>query len=214
MYGLAAFKILIAYCFSKTGCFWQAQASSHWKFGQFEAAYELVNVVQGGIERNFGSRSEFLPSTFLLMGLIHTSLGELREAEQVLTRAHDLGTAIWGEGCVAASNAMFAIALVIFVCLCVWRECVHFAASYSMIATSLVISLALSHSSITSTHPLLNFVRKTQVDDRRGEYEQAELKFRRTMQAREDLIGPLHSYLQQDMAATSLLYYRIEGTII
>jgi hypothetical protein len=52
------------------------------------------------------------------------------------------------------------------------------------------------------------------VDDRRGEYEQAELKLRRTMQAREDQIGPLHSYLQQDMAATSLLYYRIEGTII
>jgi hypothetical protein len=52
------------------------------------------------------------------------------------------------------------------------------------------------------------------VDDRRGEYEQAELKLRKTMQAREDQIGPLHSYLQQDMAATSLLYYRIEGTII
>ena len=114
--------------------------------------------MQGGIERNFGSRSEFLPSTFLLRGLILTSLGELREAEQVLTRAHDLGTAIWGEGCVAASNAMFAIALVMFVCLCILCECVHFTAAYSMIATSLVISLAFSHSSTTSTHQLQHFV--------------------------------------------------------
>ena len=111
--------------------------------------------MQGGIERNFGSRSEFLPSTFLLRGLILTSLGELREAEQVLTRAHDLGTAIWGEGCVVASNAMFAIALVMFKCLC---ECVHFTAAYSVIATSLMISLAFLNSYTTSTLQLQHFV--------------------------------------------------------
>jgi hypothetical protein len=53
---------------------------------------------------------------------------------------------------------MFAIALVMFVCWYVLRECVRFTVSYSMIATSLVISLAFSHSSTTSTHQLQHFV--------------------------------------------------------
>ena len=53
-----------------------------------------------------------------------------------------------------------------------------------------------------------------QVEERKGEYEQAELKLRQTMQDREDQIGPMHSYLQQDMLAISLLYYRIEGRLL
>jgi hypothetical protein len=69
-------------------------------------------VVQGGIEKLFGSRSDILPAVLLLMGLILTSFGELREAEQILTRSFDLSKAIWGNGCVAASNAFFALALV------------------------------------------------------------------------------------------------------
>lgn len=138
----------------------QAQAATHWKFGDFQEARHFTNIVIGGIERAFGSRSELLPGALLLMGLTLCSLGELREAENVLIRSHDLSTVIWGERCVAASNATFALAL---------------------------------------------------VEERKGEFEQAELKFRQTMQAREDQIGPLHSYLQQDMSATSLLYYRIEA---
>ena len=54
----------------------QAQAACHWKFGDLESAYAYANVVQGGIERSFGSRSELLPASLLLMGLILTSLGE------------------------------------------------------------------------------------------------------------------------------------------
>ena len=50
-----------------------------------------------------------------------------------------------------------------------------------------------------------------QVEERKGEYEQAELKLRQTVQAREDQLGPLHCYLQQDLAASSLLYYRVGG---
>ena len=138
----------------------QAEAACHWKFGDFLIAQKMANIVQGGVERSFGSRSEMLPGILLLMGLVLTSLGELSEAERYLQRSQDLATSIWGLGCVAASNALFGIAL---------------------------------------------------VEERKGEWEHAELKLRQTMQAREDQIGPLHSYLQQDMAATSLLYYRIEA---
>ena len=90
----------------------QAQAATHWKFGDLETAYDLAKRVQGGIERLFGSRSEMLPSALLLLGLILTSLGELREAEQILNRSQSLSVTIWGEGGVAASIALFALAMV------------------------------------------------------------------------------------------------------
>jgi hypothetical protein len=56
--------------------------------------------------------------------------------------------------------------------------------------------------------------RNWQVEERKGEYEQAELKLRQTVQDREDQLGPLHSYLQQDLAASSLLYFRVGGACL
>jgi hypothetical protein len=90
----------------------QAQAATHWKFGDLETAYELARQVQGGIETLFGSRSEMLPAAQVLLGLLLTSMGQLREAEQILIRSQTLATIIWGQGCVASSNALFALAMV------------------------------------------------------------------------------------------------------
>jgi hypothetical protein len=101
----------ITYCIFFRGTV-QAQAATHWKFGDLETAYELARQVQGGIETVFGSRSEMLPAAQVLLGLLLTSMGQLREAEQILMRSQTLATIIWGQGCVASSNALFALAMV------------------------------------------------------------------------------------------------------